>query len=138
MTKKICLQITKLMNRSHFFPILANTEESWTLVFSVYCNLKNMFWTKRKIINKLCLLYKKYFILHTLPTLPEPFWAKGRHGKDSPVDEDANLGLVVPGGQGPAVQRIPVGLILDTCIHRKPWKEAIMYIIAFQHAYNRS
>lgn len=43
--------------------------------------------------------------------LPEPFTTKAGHGEHSPVDEDAELGLVKPGWQRAAVQRLPRGVV---------------------------
>lgn len=49
-----------------------------------------------------------------MPSLPEPLGAEGRYGEDAPVDEDSYLGFIVPGGQRPSVQRLPVGLVLSS------------------------
>lgn len=43
--------------------------------------------------------------------LPEPFATEAGHGEHSPVDEYAELGLVEPGGQRAAVQRLPRGVV---------------------------
>lgn len=45
---------------------------------------------------------------------PEPLAAEARDGEDPPVDEDAELGLVVPVRQRPGVDRLPVGFVLGS------------------------
>lgn len=42
---------------------------------------------------------------------PEPLAAEAGHREHAPVDEDAKLRLVKPGGQRPGIQRAPGGLI---------------------------
>lgn len=43
--------------------------------------------------------------------LPEPFTAEAGYGEHSPVDEDAELGLIEPSRQRAAVQRLPCRVI---------------------------
>ena len=38
-----------------------------------------------------------------------PFVAEGRNRVDAPVDEDAELGVLIPGGHLVALERVPVG-----------------------------
>ena len=51
-------------------------------------------------------------ILSTAPVLPEPLASKAGHREDAPVDEDAHLAGVIPGGQRPRVEGLPGGLVL--------------------------
>ena len=42
---------------------------------------------------------------------------RSRHRIDAPVDEDAELGIAEPRRRGPAIERVPRGLILP-CVHK--------------------
>ena len=44
--------------------------------------------------------------------MPEPLRSKAGHGIHPPVHEDAQLGLIIPAGEGPGVQGLPGGLVL--------------------------
>ena len=46
------------------------------------------------------------------PIVPEPRTPKAGHRIHPPVHEDAQLGLVIPAGEGPGVQGLPGGLVL--------------------------
>ena len=46
-----------------------------------------------------------------LPPPPEPLTVVGGHGVHPPVEEDAQLGVVVPGGQGAGVEGRPGGQV---------------------------
>ena len=59
------------------------------------------------------MLHEVYISLDpSLPAVPEPLRSKTGHGIHPPVHEDAQLGLVIPAGEGPAVQGLPGGLVL--------------------------
>lgn len=46
---------------------------------------------------------------------PEPFAAETRDGEDAPVDEDPELGLVVPFWQRSGIDRFPVRFVSHRC-----------------------
>ena len=46
-----------------------------------------------------------------IPLSIAPLGPPRRHGIDTPVDENAKLGFVKPGGDGARIQRFPVGFV---------------------------
>ena len=67
-------------------------------------------------VRRVILLHKidDTWVFLIYPHIPEPCRAKAGHGEDAPVKEDADLCLIIPGGQRARVQRVPGGLVLSS------------------------
>ena len=67
-----------------------------------------------RLADELCI----FSILCTLPIPPEPFRSKCWDGEDSPMDEDAKFGFVVPRWVGSGIERLPRCL---PGLYRRQW-----------------